>query len=367
MIAPSNDTALSRLMGPLVKPSVFDFWAGHLNSAWSWERPLARVVARRIEAQGTVTLDLKANRHCGAIQPGQHINVSTEVNGRRITRSYSPTRLSRSGKRLSITIKQVDGGKLSQHLCRQTQVGDALEIGPAFGDMTLPQGGAQQTDPRLFLAAGSGITPLMSLTRALDQVGLTQDLTLVYWARTRAELCFVAELRALAVRQPHFKVHFVLTQESQRLNGELAERLNAELLATLVPDLAQRRVHACGPAGFVDTARSLSLGHARSFLGEAFTPPPPLAATDAVGTVRINLALSGRTIEVPTGQALLPALEAQGLSLPSGCRMGICNTCACGKQTGVTQNLHTGDKEDIPTTALRLCISRACTDLTLDL
>ena len=360
MTARSADNALSRLIAPLIKPSVFDFWATHLNSAWSWERPLARVVARHIEAQGTVTLDLEANRHCAAIQPGQHINVSAEVNGRRVTRSYSPTRISRSGKRLSITVKQVDGGKLSQHLCRQAQVGDALEIGAAFGDMTTPSG------PCLFLAAGSGITPLMSLTRALDQAGLAQDLTLVYWARTRAELCFVAELRALAARQPHFKVHFVLTQETQRLNGEPAERLNAELLATLVPDLAQRRVHACGPAGFVDTARSLSLGHALSFLGEAFTPPP-LAVTDAIGTVRINLALSGRTVEVPTGQALLPALEAQGLSLPSGCRMGICNTCACGKQTGVTQNLHTGDKEDIPTSALRLCVSRACTDLTLDL
>ena len=360
MTARSADNALSRLIAPLIKPSVFDFWAAHLNSAWSWERPLARVVARHIEAQGTVTLDLEANRHCAAIQPGQHINVSAEVNGRRVTRSYSPTRISRSGKRLSITVKQVDGGKLSQHLCRQAQVGDALEIGAAFGDMTTPSG------PCLFLAAGSGITPLMSLTRALDQAGLAQDLTLVYWARTRAELCFVAELRALAARQPHFKVHFVLTQEAQRLNGEHAERLNTELLATLVPDLAQRHVYACGPAGFVDTARSLSLGHARSFLGEAFTPPP-VAVSDAVGTVRINLALSGRTVEVPTGQALLPALEAQGLSLPSGCRMGICNTCACGKQTGVTQNLHTGDKEDIPTSALRLCVSRACTDLTLDL
>ncbi|CAH0350341.1 NADPH oxidoreductase [Aquabacterium sp. CECT 9606] len=367
--ARSTQRSLSRLIAPLIKPSVFDFWAGHLNPAWSWERPLARVVARRIEAQGTVTLDLKANRHCGAIQPGQHVNVSAEVNGRRVTRSYSPTRISRSGKRLSITVKQVDCGKLSQHLCRQAKVGDALEIGLAFGDMSLSQvssGGAQTPGSILLLAAGSGITPLMSLTRALDAAGLTHDLTLIYWARTRAELCFMAESRALAARQPRFQVHFVLTQEAQRLNGEHAERLNAQLLATLVPDLAQRRVYACGPAGFVDTARALSVGHALSFVGEAFTPRP-LATTDAVGTVRINLALSGRTLEVPTGEALLPALEAQGLSLPSGCRMGICNTCACGKQSGITQNLHTGDKEDIPTSALRLCVSRACTDLTLDL
>ncbi|MGH6648306.1 ferredoxin reductase [Aquabacterium sp.] len=367
MSARSQDNPLGRLIAPLVKPSVFDFWAGHINSAWSWERPLARVVARRIEAQGTVTLDLKANRHCGAIQPGQHVNISAEVNGRRVTRSYSPTHVSRSGKRLSITVKQVEGGKLSNHLGHHARVGDALEIGPAFGEMGLKNGPAAQDGPLLFLAAGSGITPLICLTRALDQAGFPQSLTLVYWARTRAELCFMAELRALAARQPRFQVHFVLTQETQRLSGEHAERLNAELLTTLVPDLAQRRVHACGPAGFVDTARRLSLGQARAFLGEAFTPPPALATSDATGTVQIKLALSGRTLEVPAGEALLPALEAQGLRLPSGCRMGICNTCSCPKQSGTTQNLHTGDREDVPTSALRLCVSRACTDLTLDL
>jgi ferredoxin-NADP reductase len=365
--ARSQDTTLGRLIAPLVKPAVFDFWVGHLNPAWSWERPLARVVARRIEAQGTVTLDLKANRHCGAIQPGQHINVSAEVNGRRVTRSYSPTRVSRSGKRLSITVKQVDGGKLSQHLCRSAQVGAALEIGPAFGDMTLPSVSTAQASPWLFLAAGSGITPLISLTRALDAAGFPQSLTLVYWAGTRAELCFVDELRALAARQPRFQVHFVLTQEAQRLSGEHTGRLDAKLLGTLAPKLADSRVYACGPAGFVDTARQLTLGQASSFVGEAFTPPPALATSDAVGTVRITLALSRRTLDVPAGEALLPALEAQGLSLPSGCRMGICNTCSCPKASGTTQHLHTGDIEEVPTTALRLCVSRACTDLTLDL
>jgi ferredoxin-NADP reductase len=360
----SQDALLARLVAPLIKPSVFDFWAGHINPAWSWERPLARIVGRRIEAQGTVTLDLKANRHCGAVLPGQHINVSAEVNGRRVTRSYSPTQIDASGKHLSLTVKQVDGGQLSTHLCRHAQVGDALELGPAFGDMALPV--AANMGPLLFLAAGSGITPLISLTRALDQAGFSQDLTLVYWASTRAELCFVAELRNLAARQPRFQVHFVLTQEAQQLSGEFTGRLNAALLTTLAPDLNLRRVYACGPAGFVDTARQLSAAQAVSFLGEAFTPPA-VAISDATGTVRITLALSGRTLEVSAGQALLPALEAQGMNLPSGCRMGLCNTCSCPKQSGITQHLHTGDQDSAPSSALRLCVSRACSDLTLDL
>ena len=78
---------LQRLVAPLIDPSVFDFWAGLVNPAWSWSRSLARVVERRVEAQDAITLVLQPNRHCGKVRPGQHINVSAEVNGRRTTRS----------------------------------------------------------------------------------------------------------------------------------------------------------------------------------------------------------------------------------------------------------------------------------------
>ena len=156
-----------RLMRPVVSPAVVDFWASRFNRTWSWERPLARVVAREQASRDAVTLVLAPNRHCGGFRPGQHINVSAEVHGARITRSYSLTDLPRADGRMAITVKAMDGGKLSQHLCHDLRIGDVLGVGPAFGDMQLP------ADPHgewLFLAAGSGITPLMALTLALIHI-----------------------------------------------------------------------------------------------------------------------------------------------------------------------------------------------------
>lgn len=355
--------ALQRLFDPLVTPSVFDFWAGLLNPVWSWNRTLARVVERHPESADAVTLVLKPNRHFAGFEPGQHVNVTAEVNGRRVTRSYSLTGLPRPDGRLFLTVREVPGGTLSPHLCRVTQVGDVLELGPAFGEMLLPA--ERQAHKHLFLAAGSGITPLMALTRAMAAAGMPGELTLVYWARTRDELCFVRELRELAARHPSFRVHFVLTRQAERLPDEDTGRLGAELLARRVPDLADRHVSCCGPAGFVNTALELVASTARSFQAESFTPPS--LGSDATGVVSLHLSASGRTLQVPVGESLLGALEAQGVQPAYGCRMGICNTCACGKLAGTTQDMTNGDISAEPTQALRLCISRATTDLTLDL
>jgi len=370
---PMTTTTLQRLMSPLVSslvaPAVFDFWAGILNPVWSWERTLAKVVDVRQEARNTVTLVLRPNRHFTGFQPGQHVNVTAEVNGARVTRSYSFTDVPQADGCISLTVKRIEGGTLSNHLCEAIRVGDVLELGKAFDGMTLAASSPGKPEGKfLFLAAGSGITPLMSLTRALAAAGMPADVTLIYWARTRAELCFARELQELSVWLPRFRVHFLLTRETDREAGEDDGRVSHALLQERAPDLSERHVYTCGPAGFVDAVRELASTQARSFHAEAFTVPVfDAAANHATGTVRVKLAVSGRTLEIPAGQSLLTALESQGVSPAYGCRIGICNTCACGKSAGTTQNQNTGEYSAEPTAALRLCISRASTDLTLDL
>jgi ferredoxin-NADP reductase len=352
---------LKRLVQPLVAPQVFDFWASRLNPTWSWDRPLARITDRKVEATGTVTLWLQPNRHWAGFQPGQHLNISAQLDGVRVTRSYSLTHASTTDGRLAITVKSVESGKLSRYLCERARIGDVLEIGQAFGEMTLPP---SPQGSWLFLAAGSGITPLMSMTRALAAQGMPVPLTLVYWARTRDELCFVDELNRLAAQHADFDVHFVTTRENAA-GDRPAGRISEQSIRSLVGDLAARQVYACGPGGFVDSARSLLAPVAESFHAEAFSPPPRLI--EDTGSVQVTLAASGRTLMLPRGQSLLKALEAEGFKPASGCRMGICNTCSCGKSSGTTRHLHTGELAHEPVSALKLCISSASTDLVLDL
>ncbi len=355
---------LRRLLDPMVDPATFDFWAQKLHATWSWNRTLARVVAHRAEAEDAVTLVLQPNGHWQGFRPGQHLNVSAEVDGHRVTRSYSLTDVPRRDGRIAITVKRVDGGRLSTHLCQRTRVGDVLELGPAFGEMTLP---APVQGRWLFLAAGSGITPLMALTRQLAAQDMPVDLTLVYWARTRAEFCFAQELRSLAQRFPRLRLHFVLTHEGAQRPDEREGFISAELLTALCGGLADRQVLACGPGGFVETARTLTAGSARSFMAEGFTPPAPTATAGEAITVQVSLARSGRTVSVSSGTSLLEALEAQGLNPPSGCRMGVCHTCVCQRHSGTTFDTLSGERNAEPDMAVRLCVSRACTDLSLDL
>ena len=367
---PPSASWLQRLAAPLIDPEVFDFWVQHLNPAWSWSRPLATIVERRVEARDTVTLVLKPNRHVGGFLPGQHVNVSAQVNGRRVTRSYSLTNVpspARSGsKRMSITVKRVEGGALSTHLVQQARVGDVLGMGPAFGEMTLP---AQPQGRWLFLAAGSGITPLMGLTRALAARNMPVELTLLYWVKTHAELCFLQELRALSTRLPQFRLQVIVTHEAPAVPGEAQGLISAQQLAQLVPGLSEQKVFACGPGGFIEAARGLCEGTSQSFVAEGFTPVAPvtLPATTDARTVRVTLQRTGRELQLSTGLSLLDALEAEGLNPPSGCRMGVCHSCVCPRVEGTTQDMQSGDTQSESNMAVRLCVSRACTDLTLDL
>ncbi len=340
-----------------VSEELFDFWAGQVHPLWTLRRARARLVSREAASADAVTLVLRPNRHFKGLQPGQHVNLGVEVNGRRLSRSYSPTQLDDGS--LAITVKTVAGGVVSQHLALNAQPGDVFELGPAFGEMILS---VPVSAPLVLLAAGSGITPMRALLRQLEATGLPVRVDLMYWAQTREALCFVEEFNALAARHPNLRVHLALTRDP--LNP--AVRVGDYDFSAL-GDLSTAQVMACGPAGFVESARTRLQGQVAGFQAEAFSPPAASDVAAETGTVQVELRRSGRTLELPRGTALLAALEAEGLRPASGCRMGICNTCVCGKVSGVTRNTLTGEHAAEPATQVRLCVNSASTDLILEL
>jgi len=124
-------------------------------------------------------------------------------------------------------------------------------------------------------------------------------------------------------------------------------------------------VLACGPGGFVQAARARLEGGVARFDAEAFSAPALVDGEE--GEVQVLLARSGRTLTLARGQSLLEGLEAQGLRPAHGCRMGICNTCVCGRESGTVRHTLTGAHNGEPSTQVRLCVSAPSTDLVLDL
>ncbi|GAB2498068.1 ferredoxin reductase [Arenimonas alkanexedens] len=365
--APLTGPAVARPAGrtrrtPLFSPALFDFWAARLSPTWTWSRPLARILAREPAASDAITLVLKPNRHFRGFAPGQHLNISVEIDGRRITRSYSPSAPAQADGSFRITVKAIEGGKVSRHLHDVAQVGDVLALGQAFGQLAFP---ADDGAPRLLLAAGSGITPMMAIFSALAAQSGVVPATLVYATRTREQRCFVDELRAIAAANPLLQVRFLLSRDTAEASDEAQGRLNADHLMPWLDTRAHVHVLACGPTGFVDGARNLLAARVASFAAESFSPP--VYQNTDTGMIELTLARSGRKLQVARGQALLEALEAAGLAPAAGCRQGLCNTCACGKSAGSTRHLLSGDVEHEPVSALRLCVSSARTDLVLDL
>ncbi len=315
---------------------------------------MARLVDRSAASRDAVTLVFQPNAHWQGLRAGQHVSLGVEVDGRRLLRSYSPTVL--ADGRLAITVKAIEGGLVSRYLAHDAALGTVVSLDSAFGDLLLP------TIPTslLLLAAGSGITPMRALLQAAAQAGMPMDVDLLYWVRQRDEACFVEEFDAMATAHSRLRVRLLTTREGDTP----AARVNTYPLDQIA-DLSNRHVMVCGPGGFVQAARERLQCRVAAFQAEAFSVPA-LDNSEA-GDVQVQLSRSGRTFTLPCGKSLLEGLEAQGLRPKHGCRMGICNSCACARQSGTTRHLLTGERSNEPTAQVRLCISAPSTDLILDL
>lgn len=359
-------TPIKQALRPFISPEQYDFWARELGSIAAWDRCFARVVSRSDEAVDCFTLRLKPNGNMPAYQSGQHINLSAVIEGRRVTRSYSLTSLPNEPE-LAITLRREPHGQMSNWLYENATPGARLEIGAVFGEMTLEHCAVQPTDNLIFLAAGSGITPLYSLIRAALARGHSGAIQLVYWDKTADHFCFNAELDALATRH-QLSIHRVTTRE-ESAKPLAGERISSTQLQALcgAPLTSSPKIFMCGGADFVAAARDClnALGQ-RDIYAEAFSAPIADKTPADVDTLyQVELTQSGRRLEVSSRTNLLNALEAAGIPVESGCRMGICNTCSCSTPAGTTLDTTTGLMNS--GSATRLCISQARSNLILDL
>ena len=331
-----------------------NFWLQKINPLWSMNQPLAKVVKKQIVAKDMVSLILQCNRHVQRGVAGQHHPVTVEIAGRHYERTYSLMQV--DADHLCLTVKKIDQGLVSSWLVDQSQTGDILRLGQPYGEMQQQV----QTPKLLLLAAGSGITPMLSLIEAFCQSRQLKAISvqLMYWVRTHEDAAYAEYLKEVVENFPNFTYQIFYTQEQdQRLNPSHIDQLKS---------LNETTVYACGPSGFAATAETL-FKHVASIQTEAFSLSQfDTDATDT-GFINVTLTQSNKTIAIPKGQSILSSLEHQGIKPKHGCRMGICNKCACTKAQGSTKNLLNGSANHEPSQLLKICVNSAQSDLVIDL
>ena len=333
-----------------------NFWLQKMNPLWSTYQMLGRICKREKVADDIFTLTLECNKRMQFGLSGQHHPVIVEIAGRRYERTYSLTQI--DDRHVQLTLKQVPNGIVSTWLCQTAKINDVIEFGVPYGDMLLD---APNLNDVVLLAAGSGITPMYSMLYALEKKGLLAKLNihLMYWAKHQEGVAFKKVFEQWAEKYPLFKLDILCTQDNQTP----AQRLN-ETHVSNIEQLETKTVFACGPSGFVNTAAQL-FQDAKVFKSEAFSLTP--VENNEEGTVKLTLTRSNKIVEVQKGQGLLDALEQAQIKPIYGCRMGICNKCACNKVSGVTKNTIDQSENAEPNNSVRICVNSAKSDLVLDL
>lgn len=286
-----------------------------------------RIEAVLPETRDAATIVIRPGRAWRPHTPGQYVRIGIDVDGVRQWRAYSVTSdLTRADGCITVTVKAIPGGKVSNHLVHRATPGTLIQLDQATGEFVLP---AERPAKALFVTAGSGITPVMGMLRNHPELA---DVVLVHSAPTAEDVVFGAELRTLAAEG---RIRLV------EQHTDTAGMLDAEAIAALVPDLHERTTWACGPVGMLEAleAHWAAAGLADRLHSERFRPT--VLVTGEGGTV--SFAKSGTTIDADGATPILDAAEEAGVLMPSGCRMGICFGCVLPLREGAVRDLRNGE------------------------
>lgn len=308
-----------------------------VNPLWSTRELRGRIERVEPETGDAATVVIKPGHRWPGHRPGQYVRVGVEVDGRRHWRAYSLTsQPDRADGCISITVKHVAEGVVSPQLVRRGCVGTIVWLGGVEGDFVLPEALPHKL---LFISAGSGITPVISMLRSIERA----DAVLLHSARHREDVIFGAELRALDGLRFH-------EQHTGRRG-----RMTPAHLDELCPDWREREVFASGPGDLLDAleAHWAAHGDPARFHLERFQPK--LTTTAGTGGV-IAFVRSDREVETDGTESILVAAEEAGLEMPYGCREGICRTCVLPLRSGVLRDLRTGTVGNADGAIVRTCI-----------
>lgn len=365
------------------------------------------------------TFATKGGGHLFHFEPGQFVTLRLPVEGVEVMRSYTVSSPPTRPYLLTITVKRQPGGVVSGWLHDTVRPGTELVVHAPLGGFSTAR---HPADKYLFLAAGSGLTPMMSMCRTLIDLGSTADVVLLNSVRTPADVIFRDELRAMAAIGSHLRVETLCSTvaEGEPWTGRRG-RLDAERLLELAPDVLEREVFACGPAPYMDMVKGAlkAAGHdparyheetftfedlPRAEFGDGLVDPVvAYEPTDAHGrtgtgadghpvegdgaaavgstggagsttdaepaqTYVVQFTRSGRSIECGADETVLQAAFRAGLTPPSSCSEGVCGTCKATLLEGEVDMQHNGGirPREVRMGKVLLCSSKPLGNLSVE-
>ena len=275
--------------------------------------------------------------------PGQHLPMQIRLDDKPVRRTYSICSVPGEWP-LRIGVRVQPGGRFSEYVANELRVGDQVEVMPPFGQF---HANLDPSSQRTYLAfaAGSGITPILSIMRATLEQEPGSRFVLFYGNRRQQTTMFIDELFALKNRFPErLQLHFLFSREEQEFeifSGRLDAARVSELYRAFCEGLDPDEAFVCGPNTMIENVKSalIDLGIEESAIHvERFGAPrkgggrkaPGPAALDAgpVATVEIIMDGHKKTFPMAAGSGnIVDAAAEQGIELPYSCKGGVCATC----------------------------------------
>jgi ferredoxin-NADP reductase len=336
-----------RAANVLFTPLLPDDYLELINPLWSTRELRGRIEEIHRETDDAVTVVIRPGWDWEGHEPGQYLRIGFVVDGVHHWRAYSLTSdPGRPDGCISITPKLVEEGTVTPWLVREAKPGTIVRLGGVEGTFKMPEDPPEKI---LFISAGSGITPIMSMLRDLDRRDQVDDVVHLHSARTEEGIIFGRTLREIDARNDGFRLHIQLTGEHGRIGPEDLDQL--------CPDWRERDIYMSGPGEMLDAFDAYvdEHGDCERLHMERFQPVIGGEAGDGEGGT-ITFMKSDAEAESDGSQPILVAGEEAGLELPFGCRMGICHTCVGKLCSGKIRDLRTGEVSEARGEMVRTCI-----------
>lgn len=293
------------------------------------------------ESPDAITLVFEPHPEFKNYLAGQFLTIRETINGEDCRRAYSLCSSPVTDENPAITIKKVEGGKMSSWACSEVKAGMNLQVMPAMGNFVFQPHVIKKRWFMLF-AAGSGITPVFSILKSILKSEPQSFVSLLFGNRSQEDIIYYEELEKLRGQYPaRLKIVHILSQPRPGWFGEIG-RIDEHKIMQLIEDLKpvtpfeETQVFMCGPAGMMDTIEPVLLSqgvrkdclHREQFfkkVEELMAENSPASIESSI--VRILLDGKWHQLEISRNASILDAALDFGLDMPYSCQSGLCTAC----------------------------------------